>query len=739
MGFDPFNLFTLSPAVPSTSTARPDPERSTSSPRPHDPVGSASAPSRTPRTLSFDRVNRVGTPPRRTRARPTAEPGKATSSRTRPAPVLGPLSSSRDSSPSRMRTRSRSRRRPSIEGRDDEEQGDLGTCPYCVGQRQEARDDRTADEGNLTARLADGWKVPVSKRERSPTRRLLASSWIVAQDRTGTRVGGGGGGSEDRPPLFDDDEEDEVARLVREAIEQDEDDEAEDEGRPGSGRSSISSTSSSSSSSVSSDGSSSLAPSWDDAAGDARTVSTSGTTVRSTDDSTMASSGRFSSSPPLAGTHGGSPLRKSSISSQRAAATSDPLMSPLPVAPTAPTLSFDERRTSSASAPSSVPSTGALSRSCPEAGLSPPRRRERGHWLPATPDKVPARTHQSETVPSLPDPPSTPSSPPLRGPLSSSPTSTLANSTVRRSVSLSSSFGRATRGPTPTPANSKPSLLSKSLRSLASLPNLNLLPNFLPQFPRPDAYLDSSSTSSSPGGFTGLKSGWGAKERRRVLDSEPSWDADEARGFVSRRTSSYGGLFPSFGTSPAASNPSDSFGIVPCSRAGRAREVVDEQDALVCSATQGRALDADLALSDFSPPPDPVPPPSSRSSTTNPLPCVAPAPTLAPPCDPSSPPPTSPPSPPPPPTQRYISNTYHLLMLSIEFSMMRADKISSPLRPRAVIVRTSSYHPPPSPAAARRDAVGQGRGRGRGRGEDEGGEVVVGIGPSGLRREIKVD
>lgn len=40
-----------------------------------------------------------------------------------------------------------------------------------------------------------------------------------------------------------------------------------------------------------------------------------------------------------------------------------------------------------------------------------------------------------------------------------------------------------------------------------------------------------------------------------------------------------------------------------------------------------------------------------------------------------------------PPITRYISNPRHLLMISLELSMMRADKIRSPLRPRAVVVR----------------------------------------------------
>jgi len=298
-------------------------------------------------------------------------------------------------------------------------------------------------------------------------------------------------------------------------------------------------------------------------------------------------------SPTSSYTLGRSPsTRKSSLSTT---ATSDPLISPCSV-PSVPILSFG----------------------------SPSH--QRGHWLPGTPDKIPAPSAQSQFAPPLPDLPA-----PL--PLSTSPEK--QGSSLRRATSLS--------------FTSKPSLLSKSLRSLASLPNLTL-PNLLPQLPRPDIYL---ANSDSP--F--LKSGWGAKERRRVLDSEPSWDADEARGLLSRRNKLAHSGFAEMGAP------------------------VDEAEAILYAATMGLSPDADLALSDFSSPPPPVSPPSLSPPPSPTL--VAPvalAPAIAPPTPPL----------PSPPSQRFISNTRHLLMLSIEFSMMRADKISSPLRPRAVIVRSGS-------------------------------------------------
>ncbi|GAA5927868.1 Lsb5p [Sporobolomyces koalae] len=292
----------------------------------------------------------------------------------------------------------------------------------------------------------------------------------------------------------------------------------------------------------------------------------------------------FSSPPTSAYSLGRSPsTRKSSLSTT---ATSDPLISP-----------------------NSVPSLPVLSFGSPS--------HQRGHWLPATPDKVPAPSASSQRAPLLPD-----------TPLSTSPEKapSLSSTSLRRASSLSSA--------------SKPSLLSKSLRSLASLPNLALLPNLLPQLPRPDLYLPSPELYSPS-----LKSGWGARERRRVLDSEPSWDADEARGLLSRRTKVH---------------------------ASGSR---DRSDALLSGSATGTLPDVDLALSDFSTPVplSPSPPPSPELATP-PVIAVVEAAAVS----------------PPPPPQRFISNTRHLLMLSIEFSMMRADKISSPLRPRAVIVRNGS-------------------------------------------------
>lgn len=64
-----------------------------------------------------------------------------------------------------------------------------------------------------------------------------------------------------------------------------------------------------------------------------------------------------------------------------------------------------------------------------------------------------------------------------------------------------------------------------------------------------------------------------------------------------------------------------------------------------------------------------------------------------------TPPPPPPPSPPPP---RHISNQRHLLMLSLEISMMRQGKIVSPLRQRTVVVRNGAA---PTVGAGRRESV----------------------------------
>ncbi|GAA5950784.1 hypothetical protein JCM21900_002016 [Sporobolomyces salmonicolor] len=314
-------------------------------------------------------------------------------------------------------------------------------------------------------------------------------------------------------------------------------------------------------------------------------------------------------------------LRKSSVPTT---ATSDPLLSPSPSS-AAPILSF---------------------------GTS-----SRGHWLPARPGKLPTASGCT-TDPLLPDVPVAPF--PL------SPPETPTRSTVSRTPKGPPEF----------------SLLTKSLRSLARLPNLTL-PNLLPRFPPPDSYLAGSPEPP-------LKAGWGAAERRRVLEAEPSYEADEARGLLLRRRGSSG-----------------TGGWIGGRRGGGPLTVVDDEPetAVLAAAAAAGTGGGELAMEDFTA--NAAPDPAAPTAASAALPAAPPSLPASPPPSPSAssssttesdpflvaPSPRSPPSPPPSPpihSQRFISNHRHLLMLSIEFSMMRADKIRSPLRPRAVIVRQGS-------------------------------------------------
>ncbi|BGP15062.1 hypothetical protein JCM10213_002794 [Rhodosporidiobolus nylandii] len=202
--------------------------------------------------------------------------------------------------------------------------------------------------------------------------------------------------------------------------------------------------------------------------------------------------------------------------------------------------------------------------------------------------------------------------------------------------------------PSPAPAPSSParrltppiSLLTKSLRSLSER-----LPNLFPRLPTPDAYL---SSSASPDELAALPPGWGSAERRRILAAEPSHAADEARGFmISLRRR---------GRSVLEGPPSP----------------VDEVEAAAFTGAQKALLEPAASAS---PPPSPLPPSLDLSPLPPPSPASPPAPS---------------PSPPPP---RFISNHRHLLMLSLEFEMMRHAKIRGPLRQRAVIVRAGGSPP----------------------------------------------
>ncbi|GJN89783.1 hypothetical protein Rhopal_002772-T1 [Rhodotorula paludigena] len=324
--------------------------------------------------------------------------------------------------------------------------------------------------------------------------------------------------------------------------------------------------------------------------------------------------------------------RKSSISK---AATSDPLLSPS----SSPTFSY---------------------------GAS----RRRGHWLPS-----PAAPTSSEVAVELelPDIVQTtiPASPPVSPPRSS-----------------------------PASSPSRPSLLTKSLRTLSRLPNLTL-PDLLPRLPGADAYLASSPPSPSftqGADLSHLPPGWGPAERRRVLAAEPSHAADEARGY--RLTLSRSRRQPSpppadFPAAPVAAHTvvdeveASAVALEPAHslRGLRAGGSGDEKGGATSEALGGDAR--------------------SPTSPTADIPPLTPAPVLQDPFLPAQVP--GPPdaalaadadadtllaSPPAPALlPRYISNHRHLLMLAVEFEMMRHAKIRGPLRQRAVIVRQATSPP----------------------------------------------
>ncbi|GAA5841362.1 hypothetical protein JCM9279_000626 [Rhodotorula babjevae] len=318
--------------------------------------------------------------------------------------------------------------------------------------------------------------------------------------------------------------------------------------------------------------------------------------------------------------------RKTSISK---AATSDPLLSP------------------SSSASQAAPTFSG--------GKGSPRH---GRWVPAPSE---ATSLECTSAPELPDvvqatvAPSPPASPP-----------------------------RSATSPSP-----RPSLLTKSLRSLSRLPNLTL-PDLLPRLPTPDTYLSSARpTPSAPAPeLATLPPGWGPAERRRVLAAEPSHAADEARGFVlslslRRASSSSRKGFP-----PAA--PTAALAIVDEVEAAAVAPLgmsmcgMSLSAAQAAAATGAQAHDASLSPTDDIPPLVPAVSPAAAPAPLSPVPAVV---------EDAAGEPAPPPVAAAQPATRYISNPRHLLQLAIEFEMMRHAKIRGPLRQRAVIVRQATSPP----------------------------------------------
>lgn len=361
------------------------------------------------------------------------------------------------------------------------------------------------------------------------------------------------------------------------------------------------------------------------------------------------------------------PPRRASLSST--AATSDPLRHSLFSSP--PKLEFD-------------------------------RVRQRAHWLPA-PSHPTAETAWS--APDVPD-------------------------VVRSSLAASSS------SPIHTPPSSPPraasssptrpeSLLTKSLRSLSRLPNLTLAD----VLPRAASTTTTPSSVDSEDDLAALPPGWGPAERRRVLAEEPSHAADEARAgfrYLLRRPPS---PFNLTGRSRSSSTSSD-FGGSPIDEVealgyGFGFGLKDlgassscQQDAPSASVedTVEVCVEAPTSASADVPPLPPRPHEKGQQvlvvpphAADNPVAAAGPAPPS--PSDQeaaaaaSSPPSPLPQSQPLPP--RFVSNHRHLLMLALEFEMMRHAKIRGPLRQRAVIVRQATSPPRERGAARERSRLCQ--------------------------------
>ncbi|POY74140.1 hypothetical protein BMF94_2952 [Rhodotorula taiwanensis] len=310
--------------------------------------------------------------------------------------------------------------------------------------------------------------------------------------------------------------------------------------------------------------------------------------------------------------------------------------------------------------------------------------RQRGHWIPARSAPTSETVWNAPDVPDVVVRPATPSVP-------TSPSTTPPSSPPRGAT---------------TPSGRPESLLSKSLRSLARLPNLTLA-DVLPRAAVPVPEED----------LTALPPGWGPAERRRVLAAEPSHAADEARAgfrYLLRRPPSPFSAGRRLAAAAVASgsrksvefgHPIDEvealgygfgFGLQDLGCAASPAALApdagsgDEEDNLAQLRARAptspsadvpplppRALERPRSK-ESSPPADPVPAPSSIPVTDDdesPVEASAPL----------SPPPSLPP--------RFISNHRHLLMLSLEFEMMRHAKIRGPLRQRAVIVRQATSPP----------------------------------------------
>ncbi|KAK4705737.1 hypothetical protein P7C70_g475, partial [Phenoliferia sp. Uapishka_3] len=241
---------------------------------------------------------------------------------------------------------------------------------------------------------------------------------------------------------------------------------------------------------------------------------------------------------------------------------------------------------------------------------------------------------------------------------------------TKSQTSHASLFNAVTASTPSLPPSSPTSLLTKSLRSLVHLPNL-ILPALPPLLSRPtipnvnateqsrlseDPLFEWSNSAPWGENIAGQGFGGDEQERERGLAFVTSCTPRK----VARRLSSVEDAGEFLG------NTWDS----------GSRRATDSFDDFEASSTS-------VQLQTFSPPPSP-----SRKRTTIPLPAPPP-----PPPPPSESPPLTASTSPPPPYPRLISNHRHLLMLTLELSMIHSGKINCPLRQRSVVLRKRNSSP----------------------------------------------
>ncbi|KAM0755940.1 hypothetical protein T439DRAFT_320638 [Meredithblackwellia eburnea MCA 4105] len=249
------------------------------------------------------------------------------------------------------------------------------------------------------------------------------------------------------------------------------------------------------------------------------------------------------------------------------------------------------------------------------------------------------------------------------------------------------------------------SLLTKSLRSFAQLPNINLsLPPLPPLLSLPSVKLPTvplmgydieglGSLDESPWDWRpppsrrGGGGGWTPSGPRTPLGPAAAETAPNSKRQPKRRSSVEEGDEGSVSVAEFLGGTPPVVVVKDSSSHRRVGAVLSNSPDLVMpgrvlSSPHDQDQSGSVQLQTFSrPTPNPTPtpsPPSTPRKRTIDLPEL--------------------PTPPPPPTTapmpRLISNQRHLLMLSLELSMIQSGKINCPLRQRQVVFRQPSPPPP---------------------------------------------